>query len=111
MQGRRAALALGLAVTVALVLSLAAGATIPVLKIATDPFTNASSQHKTVVEPDSYFFGSTGVAAAQSGRFTDGGAFGIVFARSVDNGASYTSRTLARITVFQNQPGTVERVS
>ena len=94
MHGRRAALALGLAATVALVLSLAASATIPVLKIATDPFTNSTSQHKTVVEPDSFFFGSTGVAAAQAGRFFDGGASGIVFARSVDNGVSYTSGTL-----------------
>jgi len=109
MQGRRAALALGVAATAALVLSLAASATIPVLKIATDPFTNSTSQHKTVVEPDSFFFGSTGVAAAQSGRFTDGGASGIVFARSVDNGASYTSGTLPGITVFQG--GTFARVS
>src|SRR5436309_12653332 len=104
MQGRRAALALGSAATAALVLTLAASATIPVLKIATDPFTNGSSQHKTVVEPDSFFFGSTGVAAAQSGRFNDGGASGIVFARSVDNGASYTSGTLPGITVFQGGP-------
>src|SRR5438067_11607764 len=104
MKGRRAALALGSAATAALVLTLVASATIPVLKIATDPFTNASSQHKTVVEPDSFFFGSTGVAAAQSGRFTDGGASGIVFARSVDNGASYTSGTLPGITVFQGGP-------
>src|SRR5216117_1691278 len=111
MQGRRAALALGSAATAALVLTLAASATIPVLKIATDPFTNASSQHKTVVEPDSFFFGSTGVAAAQSGRFTDGGASGIVFARSIDNGASYTSGTLPGITVFQNPPGPFARVS
>src|SRR5207244_12717704 len=111
MQGRRAALALGLAVTVALVLSLAAGATIPVLKIATDPFTNSASQHKTVVEPDSFFFGSTGVAAAQSGRFNDGGASGIVFARSVDNGVSYTSGTLPGITVFQDPPGPFARIS
>ena len=36
---RRAALALGFVTTAALVLSLAAGATIPVVKIATDPFT------------------------------------------------------------------------
>src|SRR5437763_1264679 len=106
---RRFALALGLAAATALVLSPAAGATIPVLKIATDPFTNGSSQHKTVVEPDSFFFGSTGVAAAQAGRFTDGGASGIVFARSADNGASYTSGTLPGITVFQG--GTFARVS
>jgi hypothetical protein len=108
---RRAALAMGLAATTALVLSLAASATIPVLKIATDPFTNSTSQHKTVVEPDSYFFGSTGVAAAQAGRFFDGGASGIVFARSVDNGVSYTSGTLPGITVFQNPPGPYARVS
>ena len=111
MKGRRAALALGLAATGALVLTLAAGATIPVLKIATDPFTNSTSQHKTVVEPDSFFFGSTGVAAAQAGRFTDGGSSGIVFARSIDNGVSYTSGTLPGITVFQNPPGPFARVS
>jgi len=109
MQGRRAALALGLAATAALVVSLAASASIPVLQIATDPFTNATSQHKTVVEPDSFFFGSTGVAAAQAGRFTDGGASGIVFARSIDNGVSYTSGTLPGITVFQG--GTFARVT
>jgi hypothetical protein len=101
---RRAALALGSVATAALVLTLAAGATIPVLKIATDPFANGSSQHKTVVEPDSFFFGSTGVAAAQAGRFTDGGSSGIVFARSADNGVSYVSGTLPGITVFQGGP-------
>src|ERR671930_489732 len=111
MQGRRAALALGLAASAALVVSLAASATIPVLRIATDPFTNSTSQHKTVVEPDSFFFGSTGVAAAQAGRSTDGGASGIVFARSVDNGVSYVSGTLPGITVFQNPPGPFARVS
>src|ERR671937_1207684 len=109
MQGRRAVLALGLAAIVALVLSISAGATISVLKIGTDPFTNSTSQHKTVVEPDSFFFGSTGVAAAQSGRFFDGGSSGIVFARSVDNGVSYSTGTLPGITVFQG--GTFARVS
>ena len=109
MQGRRATLALGLAATAALVVSLAASASIPVLQIATDPFANSTSQHKTVVEPDSFFFGSTGVAAAQAGRFTDGGASGIVFARSIDNGVSYTSGTLPGLTVFQG--GTFARVT
>jgi hypothetical protein len=111
MQGRRAALALGLAAAAALVVSLTASATIPVLQIATDPFTNSTSQHKAVVEPDSFFFGSTGVVAAQAGRFTDGGASGIAFARSIDNGASYTSGTLPGITVFQNPPGPFARVT
>src|SRR5438105_3623371 len=108
---RRFALVLGLAAAAGLVLSLAASATIPVLKIATDPSTTPTSKHKTVVKPDSYFFGSTGVAAAQAGRFTDGGSSGIVFARSVDNGVSYTSGTLPGITVFQNPPGPFARVS
>src|ERR687883_550423 len=108
MHGRRA-LPLGVALVGALVLSLAASASIPILRIATDPFTNSTSQHKAVVEPDSFFFGSTGVAAAQSGRFTDGGSSGIVFARSIDNGASYTSGTLPGITVFQG--GTFARVT
>ena len=106
---RRAVLALGFVATAALVLSLAAGATIPVLQIGTDPFTNSTSQHKTVVEPDSFFFGSTGVAAAQAGRFFDGGSSGIVFARSVDNGVSYSTGTLPGITVFQG--GTFARVT
>jgi hypothetical protein len=106
---RRAALALGSVATAALVLSLAAGATIPVLKIGTDPFTNSTSQHKTIVEPDSFFFGSTGVAAAQAGRFFDGGASGIAFARSADNGVSYSTGTLPGITVFQG--GTFARVT
>ena len=104
MQGRRAALALAAVAAAALVLSLAASATIPVLRIATDPFTNSTSQHRAVVEPDSFFFGTTGVVAAQSGRFFDGGSSGIVFARSVDNGASYTSGTLPGLTVFQGGP-------
>ena len=85
---RRAALALGSVATVALVLTLAAGATIPVVKIATDPFTNSTSQHKTIVEPDSYSFGSTIVSAAQFGRFFDGGASDIGFATSTSNGTS-----------------------
>src|SRR3954453_8680202 len=51
-----------------------AGAAGPPLRLSTDPYTNASSQHRTEVEPDSFAFGSTMVAAFQVGRFTDGGA-------------------------------------
>ena len=108
---RRAALALGSVATVALVLTLAAGATIPVVKIATDPFTNSTSQHKTIVEPDSYSFGSTIVSAAQFGRFFDGGASDIGFATSTNNGTSWTSGVLPGITGFTNPPGPYARVS
>lgn len=67
--------------------------------VATDPFTNASSQHATIVEPDTFGFGSTIVAAGQSGRFFNGGASGIAFATSSDNGTSWTSGVLPNLTV------------
>src|SRR2546427_13216759 len=71
---RRLLFALALAATAALTLTLVASANVSALIIASDPFTNSTSQHATIVEPDTYSFGSTIVAAAQWGRFTDGGA-------------------------------------
>ena len=111
MHRRRAALVLGLAAAVALVLSLAAGASISIVQIAADPFTNASSQHKTIVEPDTFGWGSTIVAAAQFGRFTDGGASDIGWATSTNAGASWTSGVMPAITAFTNPPGIYARVS
>jgi hypothetical protein len=108
---RRFALVLGVAGTAALLLSLTASATIPVVKIAKDTFLNTTSQHQTVVEPDSFFIGSTGVAAAQAGRFFDGGASDIVFARTVTNGSSWTTGNLPGITTFSSPPGPFARVS
>jgi hypothetical protein len=108
---RRFALVLGAAAAIALVLSVGASAVIPVVKIATDPFTNSTSQHKTIVEPDSYSFGSTLVSAAQFGRFFNGGASDIGFATSTNNGVSWTSGVLPGITVFTNPPGPYARVS
>ena len=107
----RFAVVLGTVAAAALVLSVAASATIPVVKIATDPFTNSTSQHKTIVEPDSYSFGSTIVSAAQFGRFFDGGASDIGFATSTNNGTSWTSGVLPGITGFTNPPGPYARVS
>jgi hypothetical protein len=108
---RHFALVLGLAAVAALVLSLTAGATIPVVKIASDSFTNTTSQHKTVVEPDSFFIGSTGVAAAQAGRFFDGGGSDIVFARTITNGSSWTTGNLPGTTTFASPPGPFARVT
>jgi hypothetical protein len=107
----RFALVLGAAAAAALVLSVSAGAVIPVVKIATDPFTNSTSQHKTIVEPDSYSFGSTIVSAAQFGRFFDGGASDIGWATSTNNGTSWTSGVMPGITGFTNPPGPYARVS
>src|SRR5919199_5081091 len=64
-----------------------AAANVPLTRVSADPYTNASSQHQTEVEPDTFGFGSTVVAAFQVGRFTNGGSTDIGFARSGDGGA------------------------
>jgi hypothetical protein len=108
---RRLALALGLAATAALTLTLVASANVAVTIIATDPFTNATSQHATIVEPDTYSFGSTIVAAAQWGRFNDGGASDIGVSVSTNNGSSWTAQALPGITGFTSPAGPYARVS
>src|SRR5437660_966736 len=108
---RRFTLALALAAMAALTLTLAASANVAVIIIATDPFTNSTSQHKTIVEPDTYSFGNTIVAAAQWGRFNDGGASDIGVSVSSNNGTSWTSQALPGITVYTSPPGPYARVS
>src|SRR5215204_21249 len=70
--------------------------------VISDPYTNASSQHKTAVEPDTFAFGNTLVVTAQIGRFFDGGASGTGFATSTDGGATFTSP--APLPGLTNQP-------
>ena len=77
-----------------LALPAAARANVPLTQIADDPFGSEVGQHKTIVEPDTFSFGSTIVAAAQQGRIFDGGATNNGFATSNDNGASWTDGTL-----------------
>jgi hypothetical protein len=88
---------------------VAAGANVLLTQIASDPFTNATSQHKTIVEPDTYSFGSTVVAAAQEGRFFDGGSSDVGFATSTNNGTSWTSGALPGITTAAG--GTYDRAT
>jgi hypothetical protein len=82
-----------------------------VVQISSDPFTNPSSQHRAQVEPDSFAFGSTIVAAFQSGRFVDGGSSGIGFATSGDAGRTWTAGFLPSLTVFSQPAGTFDRAS
>jgi hypothetical protein len=67
-------------------------------QIASDPFTNSSSQHKTVVEPDVYSHGQTVVATFQQGRFSTGGASDNGWATSHDGGATWTYGSLPNLT-------------
>jgi len=87
----------------------AAYADVALTQISSDTFTNSTSQHATQVEPDTFSFGSTIVMAAQTGRFTDGGASDIAFATSSNNGATWTGGNLPGITRFAG--GGFDRVS
>jgi hypothetical protein len=80
-----------LAVTGIAVLVAAGGAlaNVALTKVSGDPFTNASSQHATELEPDTFANGNTVVAAFQVGRFFNGGASDIGFVRSGDGGATW----------------------
>ena len=74
----------------------------PVLvKLSTDTFANALSQHATEVEPDTFAFGSTIVTAFQVGRSYVGGAAAIGYATSTDGGTTWTNGLLPDITTFQ----------
>jgi hypothetical protein len=106
------ALAGAVAATAATVLVQGASADVPIARqISVDPFTNASGQHETAVEPDSFSFGDTVVAVFQLGRIVSGGASGIGFARSADAGLTWQSGVLPGLTVHAAPPGAADRVS
>jgi hypothetical protein len=74
------------------------------LQISSDPYTNGTSQHQTEVEPASYAYGSTIVAAFQAGRFFDHGSSNIGWATSTDGGANWQHGFLQATTVFVGGP-------
>jgi len=79
------------AVALAAVLAAAPPAlgNVPLTQVSADPFTNSTSQHATEVEPDTFANGTTVVGAFQVGRFFNGGATDIGFARSGDGGKTW----------------------
>lgn len=83
----------------------------PVAKISVDQFTNPTSEHATEVEPSIFATGSTIVAVAQEGRFTDGGASDIAFATSTDSGNTWKYGSLPGITKLQSKSNKWDRVS
>ena len=78
-----------LAAAVALIAAGGARASVPLTQVSADPFTNSESQHATEVEPDTFASGSTVLATFQVGRFFNGGASDIGWARSSDGGATW----------------------
>jgi hypothetical protein len=79
-------------------------AALHLLQLSSDPYTNSTSQHKTEVEPASFTYGSTIVAAFQAGRFSDHGSSNIGWATSSDGGVSWQQGFLASTTVFAGGP-------
>lgn len=94
-----------------IVLAYPANAAKALKQLSTDTFTNSDMQHATEVEPDTYSFGSTFVAAFQVGRRdSGGGASDIGFATSTNGGASWTNGFLPGLTLYY-QGGTYNAAS
>ncbi|HYZ19218.1 MAG TPA: sialidase family protein, partial [Gaiellaceae bacterium] len=90
---------------IALVLaSTAAAVRHPPVQISADTYTNATSQHATQPEPESYAWGNTLVAVVQTGRFFDGGASNVAWSTSTDGGATWTTGNLPGTTIYQGGP-------
>ena len=102
---------LALAAVLAAALAAPAGASIAVTQVSNDPFTNSSSQHATELEPDTFSDHGTTVATFQVGRFFNGGASDIGWARRDSLGA-WTSGFMPSMTA-QSDPANpnFERVS
>ncbi len=79
--------------------------------ISADPFSNATSQHATEVEPSMSAVGTTIVAAFQTGRFFNAGASDIGFATSHDGGATWVSGFLPGTTHYSVPTGPFDSVS
>jgi BNR repeat-like domain len=86
---RRWRRAMVLAVAGLLVAAGTAGANVPLTQVSSDPYTNATSQHATELEPDTFADHGTVVATFQVGRFFNGGASDIGVVRSGDGGATW----------------------
>jgi hypothetical protein len=94
-----------LVVAISLVTVAPAHAQFTLVKISIDSFHNSDSQHKTEVEPDTYSWGSTMVAAFQVARVANGGGADLGFSTSTDGGNTWTHGSLPGLTVnYKNGP-------
>ncbi len=107
----RGLMAMTLALVFALSSTISAFASVTLLRLSTDPYTNTTSQHATEVEPDTLSSGKTFVSAFQVGRFFNGGASNIGFATSTNGGKGFTSGFLPGTTPFSTPAGIYARTS
>jgi hypothetical protein len=78
--------------------------------VSEDPYTNTTSYHQTEVEPDSFAFGSTIVAAFMAGKFENRGASNLGWSASTNAGATWTDGFLPATTIRATPPGPWRRV-
>ena len=79
--------------------SASANAQFTLVKISSDTFHNGESQHKTEVEPDTYSWGNTMVAAFQVARMLEGSS-DLGFSTTKDGGKTWTHGLLPGLTVY-----------
>jgi hypothetical protein len=112
---RRAVLLVVTLVAVALAVPASSRGALPgVTQISSDPYTPAGAptgQHATEVEPDTFAWGSTVVAAFQTGRVFNGGATDIGWATSTNGGVSWRHGFLPVTSVEAMSPGSYYSVS
>jgi len=97
--GRNTFADLAVVLAVTTFLAMPAPARAQLVKISSDSFTNPESQHKSEVEPSTYSWGSTMVAAFQVARISSGGGADIGFATTTDGGKTWTQGLLPGLTI------------
>ena len=101
-----------LAVAACLTVAGVAGANVALTRVSSDPYTNATSQHATELEPDTFADHGTVVATFQVGRFFNGGASDIGVVRSGDGGATWDAPGFLHLTFNSGDASSpYERVS
>jgi BNR repeat-like domain len=112
MKLRRIVLALALASVAAVVMVAVAAANVALTQVSADPYTNATSQHATELEPDTFADHGTVVGAFQVGRFFNGGASDIGVVRSGDGGTTWNAPGFLHLTFNSGDSSSpYERVS
>src|SRR5260370_4982713 len=107
----RGLMAMTLALVFALSFTISAFASVTLLRLSTDTFTNPDSQHATEVEPDTFAFGNTIVSAFQVGRFFNGWASYIGFPTSSNGGQRSKKGFSPGTAVNSSPPGPYLRAS
>jgi hypothetical protein len=95
---------LALAGVAALTVAMVAAANVALTQVSVDPYTNATSQHATELEPDTFANGGTVVGTFQVGRFFNGGASDIGVVRSGDGGATWDAPGFLHLTFNSGAP-------